>query len=143
MGPPVRSCSSSSVTRQPARRVLHQDDGVDPEHVRGQRQAAQDVVGDASAGVAQHDRVAELETEHGQHVDPSVHAREHGKAAAGCTVRDLDVARACVVLASSSRSISVMPADSAPAWCHRNRRAGTDDSGLAGRPIHVGHDPTI
>ena len=32
--------------------VLHDDDGVDPEHLARQRQAAQDVIGDSAAGIA-------------------------------------------------------------------------------------------
>ena len=64
-----------------ALRVLHDDDGVDAEHVARERQAAQHVVGHPPACVADHVRLAELQTERREHVDAGVHARDHREVA--------------------------------------------------------------
>ena len=46
-------------------------------HDKGE--AAQHVVGDAPAGVADHVRLAEVQAEHGEHVDAGVHAGDDGE----------------------------------------------------------------
>ena len=45
----------------------------------GQGQAAQDVVGDPPAGVADDVGLAQVQAERGEHVDAGVHAGDHGQ----------------------------------------------------------------
>ena len=76
-----------------ALRVLHDDDRVDAEHVARQRQAAQHVVGDPPAGVADDVRLAEVQTEHGEHVDAGIHAGDHGEPAQRLGVAEVSAGR--------------------------------------------------
>ena len=52
---------------------------IDAEQVRRQHERAEDVVRDTSAGVAEDFRVAGLEAEHRQRLNPRVHAGEDGE----------------------------------------------------------------
>jgi hypothetical protein len=69
--------------------VLHHDDGVDAEDVGRQRQAAQHVVGDPAAGVADHMGLAEVQPEGGEDVDAGVHAGDDGEVAARSGIGDV------------------------------------------------------
>ncbi len=59
--------------------VLHDDDGVDPEHLTRQGQTAQDVFGHPTPGIADHVGFTEVEAEDGEHIDAGVHAGHDGQ----------------------------------------------------------------
>ena len=83
-GPPASSSAAwmSSSSPDAIRHFVCADDhgAVDAEEVRREHERAEHVVGDAGARVAQDLRVAGLEPEHLQRLDPRVDAREHGEA---------------------------------------------------------------
>ena len=62
----------------PAVGVVDEDDLLGPEQPLGDRERADLVVGDDTAGVADHVRVALLEPEHARRDEPRVHARDDG-----------------------------------------------------------------
>ena len=74
---------------QPALGVLHHHRRVHAEDAAREREAAQDVLGDPSAGVADHVGLAEVQAQHGEDVDAGVHARDDGEVATGPGVRDV------------------------------------------------------
>ena len=65
--------------RHAAVRMCDHHDSVDAEQVRGEHERAEDVVGDAGAGVAQNLRVAGPQTEHRERLDARVYAGENGE----------------------------------------------------------------
>ena len=84
-GPPasrIAAWSSSSLAGDhPAIGVRDHHQALDAEQVPREHERRQDVVGDARAGVAEDLRVAGLEPEHRERVDPRVDAGQHGEAA--------------------------------------------------------------
>ncbi len=79
---------------QAALGVLHHHHVLDTEHVAGEGQAAQHVVGHPAPGVADDMRFTEMQAEHSEHVDAGVHARDHGQAASRAGVGDVGAAAA-------------------------------------------------
>ena len=65
--------------RHPALGVGDDHRAVDAEEVRREHERAQHVVGHTGAGVAQDLRVARLQPEHRQRLDPRVHAGQDGE----------------------------------------------------------------
>ena len=54
-----------------------------------QRKASKHIVGHSAAGVADHERFTEMQTEGSKHVNACVHARDHRETAAGAGVSDV------------------------------------------------------
>lgn len=73
--------------------MLHDDDGVDTQHMAGKRQTPQDIVGDPPTGVSNHVGLAQVQTERGEHVDAGVHAGHDCEAAARPGVGDVGACR--------------------------------------------------
>ena len=94
--------------RKAAFSVLHDDDGVDPKDVRGQRQTAQHIFGDATASIAQHVGLTEVKTQRGEHIDASIHTGDNGQVTTGFGVSD----------SSPCCGVSVIGSQQRPDLCH-------------------------
>ena len=100
--------------------VLHHHHLAGAERVLRDRQRAHDVVGDETAGVAQHVRVAGHEAERERGIDAGVHARDqhHGPHRMGLEVAVLERGDEAVVVLRGARRSHSCPASLASAESH-------------------------
>ncbi len=69
--------------------VLHDHDCLNAQHLAGQGQTPENVVGHSTSGVSDHMDLTEVQPEYGEDVNPRIHARDHSHPATRARICDV------------------------------------------------------